>query len=50
MILIKDISRINIDDLFKVCSREKLKDQIQIEGINIKKKWIFSMIEKHRPF
>ena len=50
MIQIKDISRANIDDLFKVCSRGKLNDPIQIEGINIKKKWMFSMIEKHGHF
>ena len=39
----------NLEDTFKVCSRNRLNDPRQRAGISIKRRWIQSMLKKHGP-
>jgi hypothetical protein len=47
MIEVKDVTKENIDDVFHVCSRNKLEEHLQKEGICIKREWLKEMIEKY---
>lgn len=46
---IKDIDASNIDDVFKVCSHDRLKDPLQKRGIELKRRWLTRMLEEHGP-
>ncbi|MCX6648509.1 MAG: hypothetical protein NTV61_03870 [Candidatus Bathyarchaeota archaeon] len=42
-ITVRDITDSNIDDAFRVCSHGKLDDPLQMEGIELRRRWIRGM-------
>lgn len=44
MVYVKDVTLDNIGDVFRVCSRNKLFDPLQKEGICLKEKWLNHML------
>ncbi len=49
MLRVEDVSRDNIEDVFRVCSHGRLEDPLQREGMEIKRRWLLDMLEKHGP-
>jgi hypothetical protein len=47
MIVVKDLTTNNIDDVFRICSRNRLDDPLQKEGVCIKREWLLEMLEKY---
>jgi len=48
-ITVKDVEASIIDDVFRVCSHSLLEDPLQKKGIEIKRRWLHKMLEKHGP-
>lgn len=48
-ISVEDLTRGNLDDVFKVCSYNKLDDPLQREGIELKRRWLGEILEEHGP-
>jgi GNAT superfamily N-acetyltransferase len=49
MLRVEDLNEDNVDDAFRVCSHNKLDDQIQRKGIELKKKWLLDILENYGP-
>ncbi|MBD3205301.1 hypothetical protein GF319_03015 [Candidatus Bathyarchaeota archaeon] len=49
MIVVKDLTLDNIEDVFRICSRNRLNDPLQEEGICIKREWLLEMLEEIGP-
>lgn len=49
MIRVEDISVGNVNDVFKVCSYNKLEDPLQQQGIELKRRWLHEMLEENGP-
>jgi GNAT superfamily N-acetyltransferase len=47
MIEVRDVNKKNMDDIFRVCSRNKLEEPLQKKGICIKREWLIEMTEKY---
>lgn len=47
MMRIDDLTEENLDDVFRVCSYNRLDDPLQMEGIELKRKWLREIIEEH---
>ena len=47
MIDVRDVNKENMDDIFRVCSRNKLEEPLQKKGICIKREWLIEMTEKY---
>ncbi|MFP3950821.1 MAG: hypothetical protein ACLFVP_01555 [Candidatus Bathyarchaeia archaeon] len=47
MIVVKDVTLENIDDVFRVCSKSKINDPVQEKGIALKREWMEKMIEEY---
>ena len=48
-VIIKDVDASRIDDVFRVCSHNRLEDPIQKRGMEIKRRWLTRMLEEHGP-
>ena len=46
-IRVVDLNDNNLEDVFEICSHNKLDDPIQREGISIKRQWLLEFLEKH---
>jgi len=46
---VKDLDASNIDDIFRVCSHDRLEDPLQKRGIELKRRWLNRMLEEHGP-
>jgi hypothetical protein len=46
-IRIENLNESNVDDLIYVCSSKKLSDPIHMQGIELKKQWLRSMLRKY---
>ncbi len=44
-----DLRDDNLDDVFRVCSYEKLEDPLQQRGIGLKRRWLLEMMDKYGP-
>lgn len=49
MIRVEDINVDNVEDVFKVCSYNKLEDPLQQSGITLKRQWLLGMLRKYGP-
>lgn len=47
MMRVEDISVDNVNDVFKICSYNKLEDQLQKQGIELKRRWLHEMLEEY---
>ena len=47
MMRIDDLTEENLDDVFRVCSYNRLDDPLQMEGIELKRKRLREIIEEH---
>jgi len=47
---VADLDEGNVDDVFKVCSHNKLNDPLQRQGIALKRRWLLRMLADHGPF
>ena len=48
-VIVEDLDKENIDDVFKVCSYGRLDDPLQRRGIEIKRRWLLGMLEEFGP-
>ena len=46
-IRIENLRDSNIEDLISVCSSTRLGDPIHQQGVNLKRRWLREMLEKH---
>jgi len=46
---VEDVSEANVDDVFKVCSHNRLDDPVQRQGIGLKRSWLLDMLSQHGP-
>lgn len=46
---VADLEEENIDDVFRVCSHNKLDDPLQQRGIELKRRWLLETLAKHGP-
>lgn len=44
---VADLDEENLDDVFRVCSYNKLDDHLQQQGIELKRRWLLEMLEEH---
>jgi len=44
-----DLDQENIDDVFRVCSHDRLNDPLQQQGIELKRRWLLEMLGEHGP-
>jgi len=49
LIIVKDVSEGNVEDLFRVCSHNQLDDPLQRKGMEIKRKWLLRMLREYGP-
>jgi GNAT superfamily N-acetyltransferase len=53
MLRVEDISQDNLDDIFKICSLERIfapmDDPVLTEGIEVRRRWLIDMLKQHRP-
>lgn len=49
MLRVEDVDEGNVDDVFRVCSHSRLDDPLQREGMEVKRRWLLSMLERHGP-
>ena len=47
MITVREVTEENLEDTFRVCSRNKLDDPRQRKGIAIKRQWLKRMLRDH---
>jgi GNAT superfamily N-acetyltransferase len=47
MIVVRDVDEDNIEDVFRVCSHNRLDDPLQRQGMEIKRRWMLRMLEEH---
>ena len=48
-VTIKDVDASRIDDVFRVCSHNRLEDPLQKRGMEIKRRWLNRMLDEHGP-
>jgi GNAT superfamily N-acetyltransferase len=46
---VEDLDEENIDDVFRVCSHNRLDDPLQQRGIEFKRRWLLEMLAEHGP-
>ena len=49
MITVREVTLDNLEDVFKVCSRDRLGSPTQMKGIAIKRNWMKHMIRRYGP-
>ncbi len=49
MIIVNDIDEGNIEDIFRVCSYNRLDEPLQRKGMEIKRAWLLRMLKEHGP-
>lgn len=49
LIRIADLDKDNLEDVFRVCSHNKLEDPLQREGMKLKRGWLIEMLEEYGP-
>jgi GNAT superfamily N-acetyltransferase len=49
MLRVEDLTEENLEDVFRVCSYDKLDDPLQKEGIELKRAWLREILEEHGP-
>ncbi|HUS79363.1 MAG TPA: hypothetical protein VM050_11975 [Patescibacteria group bacterium] len=49
MTRIEDLSRENLEDVFKVCSYNRLDDHVQRRGMSLKRAWLLMMLDEYGP-
>jgi len=49
MITVREVTEENLEDTFRVCSRNRLDDPRQRKGIDIKRHWLRRMLMDHGP-
>jgi len=49
LITVREVTLENLEDVFKVCSRNKLDSPTQMKGIAIKRDWMRRMIRRYGP-
>lgn len=49
LIRIADLDKDNLEDVFSVCSYNKLEDPLQREGMKLKRGWLIEMLEEYGP-
>ena len=49
MITVREVTLENLEDVFKVCSRNRLDSPTQMKGIAIKRDWMKRMIRRYGP-
>jgi GNAT superfamily N-acetyltransferase len=47
VIIVRDVTESNIDDVFRVCSHKKLNDPLQRPGIELRRRWILGMLDEY---
>lgn len=47
---VADLDEENLDDVFRVCSYNRLDDPLQRKGIELKRRWLLGMLAEHGPF
>jgi len=48
-IVVRDITKTTIDDVFRVCSHGKLNDPLQKTGIELRRRWLSRMLSHYGP-
>jgi hypothetical protein len=48
-VIVKDVSELNLDDTFRVCSNELLNDVLHAQGIQLKRLWMKKMLATTGP-
>ena len=46
---VEDISEENLEDAFRVCSNNKLDDQTQRKGMDLKREWLLDVLGRYGP-
>ena len=49
LITVREVTEENLEDTFRVCSRNRLDDPRQMKGIAIKRQWLKWMLREHGP-
>jgi len=49
MIDVRDLTKENLEDVFKVCSHGRMDDPVQMRGIELKRRWLLETLESRGP-
>ena len=49
MIDIRDLTKENLEDVFKICSHNRMADPIQLRGMGLKRSWLLETLDSRGP-
>jgi len=49
MIDVRDLTRENLEDVFKICSHGRMDDPVQMRGIGLRRRWLLETLESRGP-